>query len=722
MQPARSSASLIPAVAATVLLAACGGGGGGASSAEGPYNQRPPYLFGDIGKQHYDGQSDDLLTAGLGQTGLAGAAPAYANPLAPTAAELRRNAIYNNYRALVDPTPAGGFGTLFGPAVDVRGQATLGEGKIPGTEYIVYADPGSGHENVTLMVQVPDRFDAANPCIVTGTSSGSRGIYGAIGTSGDWGLKHGCAVAYTDKGTGNGIHALASDQVTGIDGVLQTVAALGKRALFQVYPDKPHLDNFRQTYPHHVAYKHAHSQNNPEKDWGRDTLRSVEFALYVLNEQLAGKASNGQTLRKFTPQNTLVIASSVSNGAGAALAAAEQDTQGLIDGVAVSEPQVQLRDVGGLSITQGNVPASRIGSSLVDYFTYASLYQPCAALAQPLSMSAAFWPAAFTTAGQNRCTGLKEKGLLTATTLEAQASEALQRLHAYGWGPEHDFLHQSHYRLATNAIAVTYVNAAGRFRVQDQVCGFSFANTDATGKPVAQAPATLAGLFASGNGVPPTSGVNIVYNPAVNADGTAAGPVLDFLALSPSTRRADFALDGALCLRAMATGIDPVSGQPLTGTLNADARKVRKGISEVQIAGTASGKPTLVVAGRNDALIPPNHASRAYIGKGLMGQAGAPLRYVEVTNAQHFDSFLGFGPLLGYDTRFVPLHYYFNQAMDAMYAHLRNQKPLPDSQVIRTTPRAAGSTLTSTNLPAIAQAAAAGNRITFSQNTLRIPQ
>ena len=31
--------------------------------------------------------------------------------------------------------------------------------------------------------------------IVTGTSSGSRGVYGAIGSSGEWGLKNGCALA-----------------------------------------------------------------------------------------------------------------------------------------------------------------------------------------------------------------------------------------------------------------------------------------------------------------------------------------------------------------------------------------------------------------------------------------------------------------------------------------------------------------------------------------------
>jgi hydroxybutyrate-dimer hydrolase len=37
--------------------------------------------------------------------------------------------------------------------------------------------------------------------------------------------------------------------------------------------------------PQRWAYKHAHSQLNPEKDWGRDTLRAVEFAFYVLNQK-----------------------------------------------------------------------------------------------------------------------------------------------------------------------------------------------------------------------------------------------------------------------------------------------------------------------------------------------------------------------------------------------------------------------------------------------------
>ena len=42
-------------------------------------------------------------------------------PANPTVAELRRLAIYNNYRALVDIAANGGYGTLYGPNVDADG-------------------------------------------------------------------------------------------------------------------------------------------------------------------------------------------------------------------------------------------------------------------------------------------------------------------------------------------------------------------------------------------------------------------------------------------------------------------------------------------------------------------------------------------------------------------------------------------------------------------------
>jgi hydroxybutyrate-dimer hydrolase len=76
-------------------------------------------------------------------------------------------------------------------------------------------------------------------------------------------------------------------------------------------------------------------------------------------------------------------------------------------------------------------------------------------------------------------------------------------------------LHASHYQFATPAIAVTYANTYGRFRVTDNVCGFSFAAVDATGSPTAASAAAIAGSFSNGNGVPPTLGLQIIYNTSV---------------------------------------------------------------------------------------------------------------------------------------------------------------------------------------------------------------
>ena len=121
-------------------------------------------------------KEQDLLTAGLGKTGLGvRTPPAYADAKHPTAAELRRNAIHGNYRAILDPSVDGGYGRLYGPNIDLTGADRLGEGLVPGKEYSASVDDGSGRKRVAMVVQIPSRFDRANPCIVVGPSSGSRG-------------------------------------------------------------------------------------------------------------------------------------------------------------------------------------------------------------------------------------------------------------------------------------------------------------------------------------------------------------------------------------------------------------------------------------------------------------------------------------------------------------------------------------------------------------------
>lgn len=701
--------SIVAASAVGIFLGGCGGGGGSGGGAA-LLNVRPDFIMGTISATSYNGTTDDLATGGLGKSGLAGAAPAIADPANPTAAELRRLAIYNNYRALVDVnSPNGGYGTLFGPNIDINGNVTASEGKIAGTEYLAYADDGTGMQNVTLMAQIPATFDPANPCIVTATSSGSRGVYGAIGTAGEWGLKHGCVVAYADKGSGSGVHDLATNTVNLINGVRQGAAAAGKNSNFTANVSASDLATFNAANPNRIAVKHAHSQQNSEKDWGRDTLRAVKFAFFELNEERGGAAASGGHVATFTPANTIVIASSVSNGGAAAIAAAEQDTEGLIDGIAVGEPVLELLPNPALTVVRGATVIVGGAKPLLDYFTFANLYQPCASLSTRAAGSAGIAVVLPTPAlATNRCASLKAKGLLTSGTTADQAEESLDKLIAYGWPPEATPFQATHYTQATPAIAMTYSNTYGRWSVLDNLCGLSFAGIDAAGKPAPLAATALAQIFGTGNGVPPNSGIQIINNN--NPGGALNSPA----SVSPSTGLLDYNIDAAICQRNLWTGAD------------AAAVRVQNGVKETLRSANLHGKPAIIVAGRSDTLIPVNMNARPYFGQNkIVEGSNSKLSYIEVTNAQHFDAFIDNAALPGYDTRVVPLHYYFLQAMDRMYANLRNGTALPPSQLVRTTPRGgtpgAAPLITTANVPPISQTPAAGNLITFSNNTVTIP-
>src|SRR5688572_23080991 len=214
--------------------------------------------------------ADDLLTGGLGLEGLrAMTPPAFATPAAPTDAEVRRRALWNNWRGIADLGPLGGYGSLYGSTAAV-----------PGREYAAEARIDGARQPHRVLVQVPDGFDQSRRCVVVTASSGSRGPYGAIAVAGAWGLPKGCAVAYTDKGAG-------TDYVDH--------GAAG------------------------VEVKHAHSQDNPEADWGRHVRQAADFALQSLTQAFPDQAP-------FRHDNTRIIAVGLSNGGGAVLRAAEGDS------------------------------------------------------------------------------------------------------------------------------------------------------------------------------------------------------------------------------------------------------------------------------------------------------------------------------------------------------------------------------------------------------------
>jgi len=725
---------IVPGTLTSVAMAILTGCGGGSDSA---VNSLPAGIA-EVSRTAYTATqpgagtspaTQDLLTGGLGKAGLGlAAAPAFADPLNPTAAELRRNALHGNYRGIMDASAGSGYGTLYGPNIDLAGRDTLGHGLIPGVEYLARLDDGSGRKNVAIAVQVPAHFDANNPCIVAGPSSGSRGVYGSIGSAGEWGLKKGCAVALTDSGKGMGLHDLMDDSVNRIDGTRASRGAAGMLSHFAAQITDAARAAFNTAFPNRLALKHAHSQQNPEQDWGTDTLASIRYAMYVLNQEYAPTVGTGpQRAVRFNADNTLVIAGSVSNGGAAVLRAAEQDTERLIDGVVASEPSAQPRTTAGYGVQQGGVPVEVYGRALIDYFTVGNIYQPCAALAPSVTMAeASFFNymalAQLKPAAANRCAALAAKGLLGGADTAAQATEALQKLRAYGWTAEHDAMHNAHYGLGNSPIiGMMYTNALGRFSVLDNLCGMSAAQVNpATGDVLPVSAAVKAGSFAIGNGTANGAPATVVYN-----DSVGGAKAWQF-AVSPSTGKADFALDAALCQRALVTGVDTVTGAALSGTTvptKAQSDAVRAGMAQVQLNGNLQGKPTLIVAGRSDALVPVNHSSRAYVAynRAVEG-AASKLRYYEVTNAQHFDAFLS---LAGFDNRYVPLHGYFNDAMSAMYAHLQSGAALAPSQVVRATPRGglpgAAPAITAANLPAIAATPEAGNQIGFDGSSVNVP-
>jgi hydroxybutyrate-dimer hydrolase len=592
-------------LAAALLCAACTATGPRRSATEPTMFEHPHR------SEHRAG--DDLLTAGLGLNGLrAMAPPTFANPDAPTVAELRRRAIWSNWRGIADLAPGGGYGDLYGSVAAV-----------PGREFSAYAKvPGTTHPHRVLL-QVPDAFDVRKRCVVVTASSGSRGIYGAIAVAGAWGLPKGCAVAYTDKGAGTDYFDLDAHIGARADGmagsatdgdlVFAPAASAGASG---------------------VAFKHAHSQDNPEADWGRHVRQATEFALVSLGEAFPDAAP-------FTFDNTRVIAVGISNGGGAVLRAAELEGDWL-DAVVAGEPNVYVDGEGA--------------RALYDYTTEAALLMPCALLhlqglpQPPLT-------AQLQASGTQRCASLKDADLIAGADAASQAKSAYARLHDNGWSDE--ALRAGALSVGFDvwrAVAVTYASTYGRYGVGAHPCGFAFSAQGTDLSPRAATPAERAAWWSDASGIPPGAGVGLI-------DAGLAAP--------------DFTLPGLQCLRALWDG------------QGADAARVRKGIAETRASPPQEGLPVIVIHGTDDGLIPVAFSSAPYVARAKA--ASRDVRYWQVRHAQHFDAFLG---LPDYGARYVPLLPYVYAALDRVVAHLDDGAALPADAVIETAPRGAGKPLT----------------------------
>lgn len=624
----------------------------------------------------YDGLSDDLV-------GLAAQPAPYVDPLAPTARELRRVAMGMRFDVNA------GWGRLFGPTIDAAtGRPYPDGGRVAGEEYLAYARAPDGGESAVLL-QIPAGLSRTRRCLLAVPQSGSAGLYRDVASLGFWGLQHGCAVVYTDKGHGGGAHDLETDTVNAIDGTSITDRTARGQAQFVAPIGEAGRRRFLYRSPHRVAFKAAHSRRNPEAQWGSDVLRAIRFALHQLNARDGGG---------WSAESTLVIVSGSSNGGGASLYAAEKDAEGLIDGVVAGEPQVQVRPNDQTRVVRGGRSGVGSGRTLLDYFTFGNLYAPCAVLALPDA------PAADRIVhAAERCASLAQAGLLKGAAPAEQASEAQRRLVAYGFEPETLVLTAFGYLLGPDATAAKYASDHGRFGVEDSLCGYSYASTDAAGVPRAVPAAELAEIFARGGGGAPVGSIDLIN------DADPRGPRRNDLSLSPSTGRADYNLDGARCLRELAVG------------RSAKARRVQAGIAEFLADGDLHGRPAIIVHGRADNRVPAAFSSRPYLALNSLAEGGrSGLRYLEVENAEHFGV-----SAPGFDTRFVPLTYYHLRALDMMWAHLTEGAPLPGSQIVRTRPRggAPGQAppLSLENTPPIVIDPPPGDRIVVQGGVVSLP-
>ena len=461
--------------------------------------------------EHRDG--DDLLTAGLGAAGLRTATPpAFADAEHPTAAELRRRAIWQSWRGIADLGPTGGYGTLYGSLADV-----------PGREFSSLAFvPGAKHPH-RVLAQVPDRFDINKRCLVVTVASGSRGVYGAMAVGAAWGLPRGCAVVHTDKGAGSDYFDVDAGQGVVLDGRIA-----GPEAGLAFMPANPHGGG--------IAFKHAHSQDNPEADWGRHARQAAEFGLRSLAMAFPDAAP-------FTFDNTRVIAVGISNGGGAVLRAAEQQDDWL-DGVVAGEPNV-LADI----------PGAR---ALYDYTTEAALLMPCALPALGL-------PAMPTS--EPFCAALAADGVIEGKDLASRQKSALARLRDAGWrDPALRAAATSTAFDLWRAVAVTYASAYTRAAPDAHPCGYRFSAMEA-GKPRPANAGERAAWWSDATGIPPGAGVQIVDPDAPTALG----------------------LPGLKCLRSLWTGQGDAARALQAGVAQTRAAPPRAGLPVIVVHGTDDG-------------------------------------------------------------------------------------------------------------------------------------
>ncbi|WP_167370287.1 3-hydroxybutyrate oligomer hydrolase family protein [Gilliamella mensalis] len=648
--------------------------------------QKPKWLVRDT-LTYYDGDSNDLVTAGLGFTPLSTAtiSPEVENPTKPNFQE-RRQAKLNRY---IDTK--NGEGTLFG----FRKQelTPLFDGKIAGTEILAIQK----QDGVGMLLQIPIDFDKNKPCIVAVPATDSDGVLNAkdVQIRGLWGLRHNCAVVYNDKGLGNGIYDIDHNLGFTLWGEVQSGSML-------FYPSINNREQYIQKYPHRYAIKQLHSKLNTEARWGEHVLKSLEFAFYEINSMFS---PNDQII--FNKDNTLVLVYGASDGGGAALKAGELDDQNMIDGIVAVNPQIQPNlDTFPVTLKIGSsAPQQLDAKSIANYSAYGALYIPCAIPAIKAYKDNSYVPYAnYFLYSQERCNALKNAKLLTNGT----PKEALEKLHKYGWTLEMDIQLPYFYYTESIGLPYQYISAYGKYDVTENMCNFSVASTQQnpiyySGKVAPLEEISFEQIWGMANGHLPlwnshdATVLDLVENEDLNT------PRREFYSSSQTKDIIDYGTEGSIC-------VYQKSQEP----------RVEEGIKQVMASGNLHGIKTFIVHGRNNVKQLPNYTSRAYVAlNSLVEGTQSQLRYIEVENASYLD---GRPP---FDNTLLPIDYYGEDAIEWLWANLTTQATLPVSQVVHTKPRGGKSgyapQITNKNLKPIMQSPNRNDVIQKNDGKLILP-
>lgn len=637
------------------------------TSPKGLVHHREAFTLGNVSKHYYDGELNDLASGGLGIDAIRnGEAPAVSDLLRPSVSDLRRLAIYRNIRSLSAMSDSAGYGSLYA-------NFDLAAKRVSGYELIAPLFYDDGQIASVFMLQVPDNFDWERPCLISAASSASRGIYGALGVVGLWGLDKGCAVVHSDKGTGTGFYWLSDDKAVDVSG---QVNKPNENSHFIV----DNVEQFAQAYPNRVATKHAHSQKNVGRHWGGAVLSSIEYAFKLLNSEFGGQ-------KLLTPENTLVIGAGISNGGGAIVVAAEQDGSQLFDGIVLAAPNIPVPAGYEYQYTSGeakgrssnnelSVASSHRVISLAEVGFNQALYLPCAALFSGGSTQVESLNSHWQALLEARCNKLQKVGLLTGNSLREQSLASLQLIMGKGYPESANIMAVTFARnLLWNSLMLSYISDAGGYGVGDHLCNYSYAYANSEGEPIATPDEVRALVFGRTSGSLPSLGMQIMN------DASANGP-RDLMHSVDADGVLDLGFDNIMCMEK-----------------HLFSKRVQNGLKAIQASGNLQGLPAIIVHGEADNIIQVKNTSRAYVALNAEVEENSSLVYYEVKNAQHVDRLIDYPP---YKTQYVPLQFYFEEALDSMYDHLTEGTVIPASREILTVPATAEEEkLTRKNLPSI---------------------